>query len=55
MGDRYPRVKGAAVQAAPAFLDREATVEGASAVPSGASGALSLEQSGRQAPSVGAK
>lgn len=27
MGDRYPRVKGAAVQAAPVFLDREATVE----------------------------
>lgn len=27
MGDRYPKVKGAAVQAAPVFLDREATVE----------------------------
>ncbi len=27
MGDTYPRIKGAVVQAAPVFLDREATVE----------------------------
>jgi len=54
MGDRYPRVKGATVQAVPVFLDRGAAVDGASAVPSGAPGALSLEQSGGQAVSAGA-
>ncbi len=32
MGDRYPKVKGAAVQAAPVFLDREAAVEVAWAI-----------------------